>query len=221
MTHPAASSRRDDRGVDAVIFDFAGVLSSSPGEAMATRMDGYDVDPLTFVSIVMGPLHDDGDHPWHRLERGAITMDDYRAATAELWRAQGYESFPTLPPGDELIAMLRPVPAMIAAAAAVRAAGYRTAILTNNIREWASWRIAWDADNLVDVVIDSCRVGLRKPNAAIFELTVDRLGGPPPERTLFLDDFSWNIAGAEAVGLQTMLVTDPVADAATLLERLL
>ena len=41
------------------------------------------------------------------------------------------------------------------------------------------------------------------------------------ERTLFLDDFPWNIAGAEQVGLQTMHVTDPVAAASALLERLL
>ena len=112
------------------------------------------------------------------------------------------------------------IPEMIDAARAVRAAGYRTAILTNNIKEWGSWRTIWDADNLVDVVVDSCEVDMRKPNADIFELTVDQLGSPM-ERTLFLDDFPWNITGAEAVGLQTMHVTDPVAAAAALLDRLL
>jgi len=118
------------------------------------------------------------------------------------------------------MAMLRPIPEMIDAARAVRAAGYRTAILTNNVREWGSWRTRWDADNLVDVVVDSSQVGLRKPNPAIFELTVEQLGSPM-ERTLFLDDFPWNIAGADAVGLQTMHVTDPVAAAAALRDRLL
>jgi putative hydrolase of the HAD superfamily len=206
--------------VDAVIFDFAGVLSSSPSEAMAAGMKGFDVDVLTFMNIVLGPLHEDGDHPWHRLERGAITMDEYLTATEELWRAEGFDSFPMPPRGADLMATLRPVPEMIDAARSVRAAGYRTAILTNNVREWGSWRQAWDADNLVDVVVDSSEVGMRKPNADIFALTVERLGSAP-ERTLFLDDFPWNIAGAEAYGLQTMHVTDPVAAAAALLERLL
>jgi putative hydrolase of the HAD superfamily len=105
---------------------------------------------------------------------------------------------------------------MIAAAAAVRAAGYRTAILTNNTREWGEWREAWDADNLVDVVVDSCQVGLRKPNPAIFELTVELLGGPAIDRTLFLDDFPWNVAAAAAMGFQTMHVTDSVVAAADL-----
>jgi len=207
--------------VEAVIFDFAGVLSSSPGEAMAARIEGSDIDPMTFMSIVLGPLHDDGDHPWHRLERGAITMDQYIADLEQVWRAEGFTSFPTPPPAHDLMSLLRPIPEMIEAARSIRAAGYRTAILTNNVREWGSWRTAWDADNLVDVVIDSCQVGLRKPNAAIFQLTIDRLGDVPADRALFLDDFAWNIAGAERFGLQTMHVTDPVVDAATLLERLL
>jgi putative hydrolase of the HAD superfamily len=209
---------RPNPDVDAVIFDFAGVLSSSPGEAMATRLEGFDIELGTFASIVLGPLHDDGDHPWHQLECGRITMDEYVADIEVLWRAAGFESFPT-PPRVDLMAMLRPIPEMIDAARAVRQAGYRTAILTNNVKEWGSWRQRWDADNLVDVVVDSCQVGLRKPNPAIFELTVEQLGSSM-ERTLFLDDFPWNIAGAEAVGLQTMHVTDPVAAAAALLDRL-
>jgi putative hydrolase of the HAD superfamily len=109
---------------------------------------------------------------------------------------------------------------MIDAARRVRSAGYRTAILTNNIREWGAWRTLWEADELVDVVIDSCEVGLRKPNAEIYELTLGQLGSVAG-RTLFLDDFPWNIAGAETVGLQTMHVTDPVTAAAELLDRLL
>ena len=210
---------KPDPDVDAVIFDFAGVLSSSPGEAMASQMEGFDIDLGTFVRIVMGPLHEDGDHPWHELECGRLTMDDYLVAIEVLWRAEGFESFPT-PPRDDLMAMLRPIPEMIDAARAVREAGYRTAILTNNVREWGSWRTRWDADNLVDVVVDSSQVGLRKPDPAIFELTVERLGSPMG-RTLFLDDFPWNIAGADAVGLQTMHVADHVIAAAALLDRLL
>jgi putative hydrolase of the HAD superfamily len=208
------------RDVDGIIFDFAGVLSSSPGEAMAAGMAEFDVDPMTFMSIVMGPLHEDGDHPWHELERGRISMDEYLDAIELLWRAEGFDSFPTPPRGGDLMATLRPIPEMIEAARAVRASGYRTAILTNNVREWGSWRAAWDADNLVDVVIDSSEVGLRKPNPDIFELTVQRLG-TTVERTLFLDDFPWNIAGAQAFGLQTMHVTDPVAAARDLVARLL
>jgi putative hydrolase of the HAD superfamily len=109
---------------------------------------------------------------------------------------------------------------MIDAAGAIREAGFDTAILTNNL-DGLPWRKAFfDADALVDVVVESWQVGMRKPTAEIFELTLERLGGVAPERALFLDDFPWNIAGAEAAGLQTLHVTDPTADAATLLDRL-
>jgi len=210
--------------VDAVIFDFAGVLSTSPGEMMRRQIDesGIDieVDIASFVQIIMGPLDAEGDHPWHRLERGRIDFDEYVAGIEPLWRAAGFESFPTPPRGDAVVTGMSKIPEMIDAAAAVRAAGYRTAILTNNIKEWGAWRQVWDADNLVDVVVDSCEVDMRKPNADIFEFTVEQLG-TPIERTLFLDDFPWNIDGAERVGLQTMHVADPIAAAAALRDRLL
>ena len=200
--------------IDAVIFDFAGVLSTSPAEAMLAQADGFEVDLATFMPIVLGPLHEDSEHPWHLMECGRITMDEYEVAIEPLWREAGFTTFPSPPRGDQFLSVLRPVVEMIDTARAVRAAGYRTAILTNNTKEWGAWRAAWDADNLVDVVVDSCEVDLRKPNPAIFELTVELLGGPPIDRCLFLDDFPWNVAAAEALGFHTMQVTDPVAAAA-------
>jgi putative hydrolase of the HAD superfamily len=200
-----------DRAVDAVIFDFAGVLSTSPALGMIARAADYDVELGAMLSVMLGPLDVDSDHPWHRLERGEITTEQYAADIEPLWRATGATSFPSLPRGEELLEVLQPVPEMIATAREARAAGYRTAILTNNMREWAVWREIWDADRLVDVVVDSCQVGLRKPNPAIFELTVELLGGPALERTLFVDDFPWNIAAADQMGFRTMHVTDPVA----------
>ncbi len=214
------SNATADGGIDAVIFDFAGVLSTSPAGGMIERAQQFDLDLSTFLPIVLGPLEVDSDHPYHELERGRITMDEFDAAIEPLWRAAGLTEFPTIPRGDELLAMVEPVAAMVDAARDVRAAGLPTAILTNNTREWGAWREAWDADNLVDVVIDSSEVGLRKPNPAIFELAVERLGGPPMERCLFLDDFPWNVAAAEALGFQTIHVTDPVAAAAALRARL-
>ncbi len=215
---------RPNPDVDAVIFDFVGVLSTSPGAMMRQQIEasGFsgEIDVVSFIGILMGPTAAEGDHPWHHLERGRIDFDAYVSGIEPLWRAAGYESFPAPPRGDELLSAMSPVAEMIDAARAVRAAGYRTAILTNNIKEWSAWRQMWDADRLVDVVVDSCEVDMRKPNADIFELTVGLLGSSM-ERTLFLDDFPWNIAGAEAVGLQTMHVTDPIAAAAALLDRLL
>ncbi len=206
--------------IDAVIFDFAGVLSTSPTTKMVERAEAFGVDLATFVPVVMGPLDVDSDHPYHELERGRITMDEFDAAIEPYWRELGVTEAPTIPRGDELLAMIEPVEEMLDAARTIRAAGLRTAIVTNNTREWGGWRAAWNADELVDVVIDSSEVGLRKPDPAIFELALERLGGPRPERTLYLDDFPWNVAAGEAFGLRTMHVTDPVTAAAALLDEL-
>ena len=146
LTGSVDSMTTPNRDVDAVIFDFAGVLSTSPGEMMRRQIDesGIDVevDIATFVHIIMGPLDAEGDHPWHQLERGRIDFDEYLAGIEPLWRAAGFEAFPTPPRGDAVVTGMSKIPEMIDAATAVRTAGYRTAILTNNIKEWGAWRHA-------------------------------------------------------------------------------
>ena len=107
------------------------------------------------------------------------------------------------------------VPEMLEAATAARRSGRRTAILSNNIRDW-QWRDLVGADDLVDVVVDSCEVGLRKPDEAVYRLTMERLGVDDPSRCVFLDDFAWNLAPAQRLGMRTLHVTDPVVAAAEL-----
>ena len=53
--------------IDAVIFDFTGVLSTSPAAGMMGRADVFGIDLATFLPVVMGPLDVDGDHPYHDL----------------------------------------------------------------------------------------------------------------------------------------------------------
>jgi putative hydrolase of the HAD superfamily len=213
------SSPTGTAGIDAVIFDFGGVL----GAGVSAMMDGVSArlndSGVNFLDLVIGPRGADTDHPFHRLERGEISLDECNAGIAVLAQEAGLETAPALPSPEIMLAGISPATEMIAAVGTIRKAGLGTAILTNNL-DGLPWRSAFEADALVDVVVESWQVGMRKPNAEIFELTLDRLGGVPAERALFLDDFPWNIAGAEAAGLQTLHVTDPDADAATLLTRL-
>ena len=62
--------------IQAILFDFSGVLTTSPWPAL-TATAGGDLE------LLVGPYHEDTDHPWHRLERGEITikqwMDDIQA----------------------------------------------------------------------------------------------------------------------------------------------
>ena len=80
----------------------------------------------------------------------------------------------------------------------LRGRGLRTALLTNNVREWEPlWRAKLpEIDELFEVVVDSAFVGLRKPDPAIYELTLERLGGVRAERCVFVDDLDVNCEAA-------------------------
>ena len=117
-------------------------------------------------------------------------------------------------------AALGPNEAMLDLAARVRGAGYRTALLTNNVREWEPrWRAIFAVDELFEVVVDSAFVGLRKPDPAIYRLTCGRLG-LPAEACLFVDDLEPNVEAARAVGLGAVRYRDPEQAVAEVLAAL-
>ena len=206
--------------VDAVIFDFGGVLTTSPTALMAERAAAVGLSLSEAIPLLIGPVDRDGDHPWHRIERGEISLDEFIAEQERIFAEAGHDSYVVPPTEAEVMAALAPIPEMMAVVDRTRAAGYRTAILSNNIKEWSGWQDLVDAHEIVDVVIDSCEVGLRKPDPAIFKLTADRLGPVPVDRCLLIDDFAWNVAGAASIGMHTFHMTDPAAEASVLCEIL-
>ena len=82
------------RAIDTAIFDLGGVImrNGSPAD-FARRFP--DLDPAIVLPILMGPYHDDTDHPWHRLERGELSLQEVREANrAALLRAGAAEVVP-------------------------------------------------------------------------------------------------------------------------------
>jgi putative hydrolase of the HAD superfamily len=89
----------------------------------------------------------------------------------------------------------------------LRVEGFRTGLVTNNVKEASSqWRELVPVHELFEVIVDSSEVGMRKPNPAIFLHALELLGGIAPERTVFLDDAAGNVTGARAAGLHAILV---------------
>jgi epoxide hydrolase-like predicted phosphatase len=198
------------RDFDAVLWDYGGVFTPSPFAAAHAYARAQDADPEVMVQIVFGSYDTDSDHAWHRLERGELTFADALAVISADARAAGMR-FDT---GEMFSGMVvddidRTV--VIEAVRAVRARGLRTAIVTNNIREYGdAWRTLVPVDELFDVVVDSSAEGIRKPDPRIFLLTLERLGVADPTRVVFLDDFDGNVAAADALGMHTILVgADP------------
>jgi epoxide hydrolase-like predicted phosphatase len=211
--------------IDAVVFDFGGVFTRSPFDALQSACIDLGIDPAVGLRIVFGPYDEDTDHPWHRVERGELSIADYRDAVQVASRAEGFD----LDPFEVLKAMggggtdgkvIRDD--VVDAVRAVRAGGRSTALLTNNAAELRDlWRPLLPLDELFDVVVDSSEVGMRKPAAAIFLLTLEQLGDVDPAATAFLDDAEGNIIGARAVGMQAILVGNDHRPALAELDELL
>ena len=202
----------------AVISDFGGVLTTpllrgfvayqqesglSPeelGEAMATATEAY------------------GEHPLFELERGRITeaefgrrLGTYLDGGLDLGRLRELY-FEHLHPNERMIDYLREL----------RARGLRTALLTNNVREWEPlWRAKLpEIDEVFEVVVDSAFVGMRKPERGIYELTLERLGGLEASDCVMVDDIEVNCQAARDLGMRVVLFKD-TDQAIAELERLL
>ena len=196
--------------IEAVLFDFHGVLTTSPFSAMSTIGANSGVDPQVVLEVMLGDYAGDTDHGWHRLERGEITFADYLPELMARAAAAGFEvDWSGLRQFSEEMRIHQEV---VDAIADLRARGYRTAVVTNNVKEFGDrWRSLVPLDDLFDAVVDSCHVGMRKPNPKIYLHTLDLLGGIPPDRAVFLDDAPGNVEGARTAGLHAIFVEDPAA----------
>ena len=203
-------------GIEAVIFDYGGVLSTTPfaGIAEYERKMGYPEKALAQLlfgkgASPQGPTEDMPDHDWHLLETGRLTLDEFHERLVD--RSEAALGRP-LELGD-YGQFLRELGVgvhwmMVHRVRELRSEGYRTAILTNNVKEWGRyWKASIPLD-IFDLVVDSCDVGLRKPDPAIYHLTCERLG-VAPEAAIFLDDTRRHVEAARQVGLYGIVVRDP------------
>lgn len=187
--------------VEAVFFDFGGVFISSPFAAAADAAVARGIPEAELLELIFGPYDLDGDHPWHRLERGEVSFADASASIGALAATSGHEG---VDPMEVLMALATERSVrdfMVDLVRDLRGRGLATGIITNNIAEFGeAWRAMIPVDELFDDIVDSSAVGVRKPDPAIYRLACERLG-VAPEAALFIDDHEGNVAGARAVGM--------------------
>lgn len=200
--------------ITAALFDFGGVISSSPFDAF----DHYERDhhlPEGFIRRVNAS--DPDANAWARLERSEVDLDGFAAAFEAESAALGHRVS-----GHDVLGLLADEvrPEMVEA---VRRCGERlkTALLTNNVLSTnnvtgmeANPAVA-EIVALFDAVIESSVVGVRKPDAEFYAIACDRLGIEPSE-AVFLDDLGVNLKPARAMGMTTIKVTDPASAIAEL-----
>ena len=195
----------------AVLWDFGGVILSSPFEAF-NHYEATAGLPRDFIRSVNST--NPHTNAWALLERNEISPTDFDQAFADDATALGHEVR-----GGAVLALLAGEirPRMVAALDAVKVAGYKTACLTNNV-------VATDAESVViendraaaiaqvmgrfDAVVESSKVGVRKPEPRFYEIACELLGVQPAD-CVFLDDLGINLKPAAAMGMTTIKVVDP------------
>jgi putative hydrolase of the HAD superfamily len=191
----------------AVICDFGGVLTAPLVEAFLAVQEhsGASVDDLSGAMSRAAEAR--GRHPLVDLEKGLLSERAFLALLeAELDGEVTLEGF-----REAYFSALHPNRRMIDYMGELRGRGLRTALLTNNVREWEPlWRAKLpELDETFEVVVDSAFVGTRKPEPEIYELTVERLGGGLTARAcVFVDDTDVNCEAARALGMTAVRFRD-------------
>ena len=203
--------------VRAVLWDFGGVLTESPFVAFRSfeRERGL---PGNFLRDI-NTRNPDGN-AWARFERSELTPDEFDRAYAAETRTAGYE-VRGLDVIDLLYGELRPE--MVRALRTCKQ-HYTNACVTNNVNTGPGRGINRDPQrrmqcqavlDLFDTVIESSKIGARKPEPRFFELVCTRLC-IAPEQAVYLDDLGVNLKPAKAMGMHTIKVEDPATALAEL-----
>lgn len=194
-------------GIKAILWDFGGVLTTSPFEAF-NRFEMQRGLPRDFIRRLNATNPD--TNAWARFEASQIGLDEFDQAFLAESTAAGHPL-----PGSEVVALLGGDvrPRMVEVLKRCKQ-DYRVACLTNNVRAGKGPGMAASTvrDNevravmaLFDHVLQSSKEGMRKPDPAFYLLACARLQVEPPE-VLFMDDLGVNLKPAKALGMTTIKV---------------
>ena len=178
--------------IEAIVSDFGGVLTTPLLTSFMAIQDEIGITPEKLGKAMRAITEEDGENPLYALERGEMTEVDFLERLGDgLEPLLGHR--PQLHRFRETyFEALHPNPPMIELMRELKAGGMRMAMLTNNVREWEPlWRSMLPVDEIFETVVDSGFVGYRKPEARIYEMTLERLG-LPAGACLFIDDLEHN-----------------------------
>jgi putative hydrolase of the HAD superfamily len=187
------------------ISDFGGVLTSPLSEGFLAYQEESKVS-LEELGRAMGRAAEaHGEHPLYALERGELSEREF----ADRLERELPDGFSLTRLREVYFERLVPNAPMIEFARSLRERGLRTALLTNNVREWEPlWRAKLpEIDEIFELVVDSAFVGMRKPDPRIYELTLERLGTEAGD-CVFLDDLDVNCQAARELGMAAVRFED-------------
>uniref|UniRef100_A0A8C7N782 Aminoglycoside phosphotransferase domain-containing protein n=1 Tax=Oncorhynchus kisutch TaxID=8019 RepID=A0A8C7N782_ONCKI len=191
----------------AVIFDMYGVLIPSPVK-LATVFEQQNSVPLGTLGKAIST---GGEvNTWKRFMRGEIGAEEF----VETFGRQCSEIAGSPVPIGSFLSnltsgpMTRPLPVMMEAILCARSRGLKTAVLSNNFLQLNGDPFLPLNHSLFDVIVESCREGLSKPDPRIYHLCLNRLGVSAHE-AVFLDDLKLNVEAAAQLGMHAIKVSEP------------
>jgi putative hydrolase of the HAD superfamily len=192
--------------IKAVIWDFGGVFTTSPFEAFA-RYETERGIPVGTIRKINSTNHD--TNAWAQFERSLVGIEDFD----RLFLAEAAVLGHTIPGKDVLPLLAGDFrPEVIEALRRVKQAGLLTGCITNNMPHNAAGGTAAgrtlyarEIMELFDVVIESAKIGIRKPDPRIYLMMCEKLG-VAPAACVFLDDLGGNLKPARTLGMTTIKV---------------
>ncbi len=195
--------------ITTIIFDFGGVITSSPFEAF-NRMEAERGLPKDSVRRINSANPD--SNAWARFERAEMDAATFDTAFADEAAALGVE----LRGADVLARLAGDVrPAMVAALDDLKDRGYTLGCITNNVPSGKGVGMAMTAEKAVQIagimtrfdhIIESSKAGIRKPDPRIYRMMCDALD-VAPDKCVYLDDLGINCKPAAAMGMAAIKVT--------------
>ncbi|CAN5907641.1 HAD-IA family hydrolase [soil metagenome] len=194
----------------AVLWDFGGVILSSPFDAF-NRYETEAGLPKDFVRSLNARNPD--TNAWAKMERSEVSLPEFVALFEEEARQHGHKV-----EGWKILQAISGdiQPQMVEALRRCKAA-FRVACITNNMKSGEGPGMARSPDKvkavaevmtLFEHVIESSKIGYRKPDPRIYQHACELLG-VPPDRCIYLDDLGINLKPARALGMRTIKVGDP------------
>jgi epoxide hydrolase-like predicted phosphatase len=195
--------------ITTVISDFGGVLTTPLLHSFMAFQDHTGISWEALGRAMQRAAERNGAFPLFELEKGRMTEAEFlELLESELEPELGHRPelhrfreiyFDALDPNEQMVGLMRDL----------RSRGYRMALLTNNVREWEPlWRSLLPVDEIFELIVDSAFVGMRKPEREIYELTLERLGGPDPGACLFVDDVEVNCDTGRELGMTVVHFRD-------------
>jgi putative hydrolase of the HAD superfamily len=196
--------------IRAVIFDFGGVFTSSPFEAF-NRYERERGFPDNLIRKINSTNH--LENAWAKFERAEVDLDGFDKLFAAEAKAMGFDV-----PGRDVIPLLSGDvrPEMVEALRRIKTK-FKAGCITNNVPSMTTDSAKpgslyrREIVDMFDHLIESSKVGLRKPDPRIYTMMCEALS-VAPEECVYLDDLGGNLKPARAMGMITIRVeTGPQA----------